>query len=161
MSDMSPAKKAWSTGGMVFAAAMMLMIGLFQFFQGLAAVLKGGFFIAGENYAFSIDTSAWGWIHMIMGVLLVIAGYFLFTGSDWARAIAIFLAVLSAVTQFFFLPYYPFWALLIIALDVFVIWAVATAPRDYSDDMSDTTTAPMSDTTTTPTSGTTTTPTEM
>ena len=60
---------------------------------------------------------------------MALAGFFLFSGAGWARAVGIVLAVLSAIANFFFLPYYPIWSLVIIALDVFVIWALATVRR--------------------------------
>ena len=68
--------------------------------------------------------TAWGWIHFLLGILLVITGWALFARKLWAAMAAIVLAMLSAIENFFFIPYYPWWALLIIALDVWVIWAV-------------------------------------
>jgi hypothetical protein len=129
MTQMSPAKRDWSEGGMVFAAVMLVLLGVMQFAQGLAAIIKDSFYVVSPNYAFALDTTGWGWIHMIVGILVAVTGFFLFTGADWARGVGIGLAVLSAIAQFFFMPYYPLWALVIIALDVFVIWALATAPR--------------------------------
>jgi hypothetical protein len=123
-------KQAWARGGMIFGATMMLVIGVFQIFLGIAAIVEDQFFVVGQNYAYDVDTTAWGWIHLGIGALAVLAGLFLFTGRMWARVIAIGLAALSAIANFFFLPYYPLWSLLIIALDVFVIWAVATARVD-------------------------------
>jgi hypothetical protein len=116
---------AWATGGVVFAATMMIMIGLFQVFQGLAAIIEDEFFLVLPNYAFDIDITGWGWIHLILGVLVTLAGFYLSAGSRVAGAVAIALAGLAALANFFFIPYYPFWSLLIIALAVFVIWAVA------------------------------------
>lgn len=115
---------------MVFAATMFLIIGIFQILQGLAAIIKGEFFVTTRNYAFSVDTTAWGWIHLILGIAITVVGWFLFTGASWARGAGIALAVISAVANFFFLPYYPWWALLIIALDVYVIWALTAARFD-------------------------------
>ena len=122
----SPAKQAWAHGGLVFAATMLVIVGAFQFFQGIAAIAKGGFFVAGPNYAYAINTTAWGWIHLLIGAAIAVVGYFVFTGADWARGAGIALAAFSALSQFFFLPYYPLWSLLIIAVDVFVIWSLAT-----------------------------------
>ena len=116
---------AWATGGLVFAAATMIIVGTFQAFQGLAAIIDDEFFVVGPNYAYNIDLTAWGWIYLILGILVVIAGFYLFAGSPVAGTVAIVLAGLAAVANFFFIPYYPFWSLLIIALAVFVIWAVA------------------------------------
>lgn len=128
MTGMSPAKRGWSEGGLVFAAVMLLLLGVMQFFQGLAAIIKDSFYVVAPNYTYELDTSAWGWIHLILGALIAVTGFFLLTGASWARGVGIGIAALSAISQFFFLPYYPLWALVIIAMDVFVIWALATAP---------------------------------
>ena len=121
------AKQGWANGGMVFAATLMIVLGIYHVFLGIAAIVEDQFFVVGANYAYEIDTTAWGWIHLGVGALATVAGFFLFTGRTWARIVAITLAVVSAVANFFFIPYYPLWALLLIAMDIFIIWAVATA----------------------------------
>jgi hypothetical protein len=126
----SPAKHAWASGGTIFAATMLMVVGAFQFFQGIAAIAKGDFFVAGPNYVYSINVTAWGWIHLIIGALVAVTGYFVYTRAAWARGAGIALAAFSALSQFFFLPYYPVWSLIIIAIDVFVIWALATVGGD-------------------------------
>ena len=68
--------------------------------------------------------TAWGWIHLILGIVVTLAGMSLFAGRAWAAVLAICLAVISAVANFFFIPYYPFWAIVIIALDMWVIWSL-------------------------------------
>jgi len=125
----SPAS-IWATGGLVFAGVIMIMAGLYQVFVGIAAIAKDEFFVVAPNYAYNVDTTTWGWIHLILGVIVAIAGFFVFRGAYWARGVGIFLAVLSAIANFFFMPYYPLWAIVIIAFDVFIIWALATAPRE-------------------------------
>jgi hypothetical protein len=119
-----PELSGWAAGGVGFAAVMMLMIGVFQIVAGVAAIVEDDFFVVGREYAFDLDVSAWGWLHLIIGVVLVFAGLGLFGGQGWAGVTAIILATLSAVANFFFIPYYPFWAILVIALDVWVIWAL-------------------------------------
>jgi hypothetical protein len=119
-----PEVSGWAFGGLTFAATMLVVIGIFQAIAGLAAIFDDGFYVVTENYAFDLDPSAWGWIHLLLGILLVVTGYFLFARAAWAGIVAITLAVLSAVANFFFIPYYPFWAILVIALDVWVIWAL-------------------------------------
>ena len=114
----------WAVGGITFAAVMLVTIGIFQIVNGFVAIFDDGFYVVTENYTFDLDTTAWGWIHLLIGILFVLAGYGLFTGATWAAVTAIVLAVVSAVANFFFIPYYPFWSLLIIALDVWVIWAL-------------------------------------
>ncbi|MGD9572547.1 MAG: hypothetical protein AB7V62_11710 [Thermoleophilia bacterium] len=114
----------WALTGVVFAAVMLVVIGLFQFFGGLAAIANGDFFVVGEEYVYDIDVSAWGWVHLILGVVMIAAGYALFRRQVWGAVVAIALASLSAVVNFLFIPYYPFWSIVVIALDVFVIWAI-------------------------------------
>jgi hypothetical protein len=85
------------------------------------------------HYLFQFDATTWGWIHLVIGLLAAFAGWGLLSGRTWARAAAITLAVLSAIANFLFIPYYPFWSLLIITLDIFVIWAVAAHGGDLRE----------------------------
>jgi uncharacterized membrane protein len=114
----------WAVGGITFAATMMLLIGAFQIIAGIVAIVDDEFFVVVRSYTFNLDTTAWGWIHLVLGVLLVLAGFGLIRRATWAGVTALFLCVLSAIDNFFFIPYYPFWSLLIIGLNVWVIWAL-------------------------------------
>jgi hypothetical protein len=114
----------WAIGGVWFAATIMLMVGIFQAIAGLAAIFDDKFYVVTRNYTFDLDVTAWGWIHLIIGIVVAWAGFALFSRKPWAGVVAITLAMLSAVANFFFIPYYPFWAILVIALDVWVIWAL-------------------------------------
>jgi hypothetical protein len=124
---------SWAVGFILFAAIMMIMTGFFQLLAGLVAIFENEFYVATRNYLFQFDATTWGWIHVLVGLLLAFAGWSLMSGRTWARAVAITLAVLSAVANFLFIPYYPFWSLLIIALDVFVIWAVVAHGGELRD----------------------------
>jgi hypothetical protein len=123
---------SWANGFILFACLMMIMVGIWQALQGLVAIFENEFYVATRNYLFEFDATTWGWIHLILGLLVAFAGYGLVSGRTWARVVAITLAVLSAIANFLWLPYYPFWALLIISVDVFVIWAVAAHGREVS-----------------------------
>jgi hypothetical protein len=101
-----------------------VMIGVFQGLAGLAAIVNDEFFVIGRNYTFDLDVSTWGWIHLLLGILVFLAGLALFRGRAWAGVVALVLAMLSAIANFFFIPYYPWWSLLIIALNVWVIWSL-------------------------------------
>lgn len=117
-------------GGVVLAGTIMIMNGVFQFFEGLAAVVKKDFYVAARPYVFEFNVTTWGWIHLILGVVLVVTGMCLLAGQTWARVAGVALAMLSAVSNFMFLPYYPIWAVVVILLDVLVIWAlVAYEPK--------------------------------
>jgi hypothetical protein len=116
--------------GVVFAGTVMLLVGGFQMLQGLAALLQDSFFVVSDDYAFEIDVTAWAWTHLIVGSIVLLAGFFVFTGALWARIIGIVLAVISAVVNFFYIPYYPFWSILIIAVCIVAIWGLCTQTRD-------------------------------
>jgi hypothetical protein len=119
------ATSGWAVGFILFAAIMMIMAGVFQALAGLVAIFENEFYVATRNYLFQFDATTWGWVHLLVGLLVAFAGWGLLSGRTWARVVGITLAVLSAIANFLFIPYYPFWALLIITLDVFVIWAIA------------------------------------
>jgi hypothetical protein len=114
----------WAIGGVTFAATVMVVIGIFQAFAGLAAIIEDDLYVLGREYAYDLDVTAWGWIHLILGIVVALSGIYLFAGRAWAVIVAIVLAMVSAIANFFLIPYYPWWALLVIALDVWVIWAL-------------------------------------
>ena len=116
----------WAQGVAVFAAAMLLTVGMFQAFQGIVAIANDDVFVSLPNYTFAFDTTTWGWIHLVLGVVFVAVGYFLFSGNAWARGVGIGIASLSAFVNFLWLPYYPLWAIVVIAVDVLIMWALAT-----------------------------------
>jgi hypothetical protein len=122
-----------AVGFILFAAVMMIMAGVFQALQGLVGIFENEFYVPTRNYLFQFDATTWGWTHLLVGLLVAFAGWGLLSGRTWARVAAITLAVLSAIANFAFIPYYPFWSLLIIALDIFVIWAVAAHGGELRD----------------------------
>jgi vacuolar-type H+-ATPase subunit I/STV1 len=117
---------AWAVGLVTFAGIMMIMIGAFQAFTGLVALFQNQFYLSTPNYLITVDTTTWGWIHMTLGVLVLLAGIALLAGQTWARIVGVVLAALSAFANFTFIPYSPIWSLTIIALDTFVIWALVS-----------------------------------
>jgi hypothetical protein len=114
----------------VFAAVMLMMIGAFQAIQGLIALANDTFYVVGQEYIFQFDVTRWGWIHLILGVVVAVAGYFVLQAKGWARTVGVIVAGVSALFNFAWLPYYPVWSILIIALNVFVIWALTVRGRD-------------------------------
>ena len=114
----------WATGAIIFAAALLLLIGSFQIVAGLVAIFDDEFYVVTRNYTFDLDTTVWGWIHLLVGILLVVTAWGLGSGRTWARVTGIVLAIVSAIENFFFIPYYPWWSILVIAFDVWVIWAL-------------------------------------
>jgi hypothetical protein len=129
----SEGTSAWAAGFTLFAALMMIMAGCFQAFIGLIAIFENEFYVTTRNYLFQFDATTWGWIHLILAVIVGLAGMALLAGQTWARVVGIILAVLSAIANFLFIPYYPIWSLLIITLDVFVIWALAAHGREIGE----------------------------
>jgi hypothetical protein len=123
----------WAVGFTVFAAVMMIMVGAWQALAGLIAIFENEFYVPTRNYLFQFDATAWGWIHLVLGLIVAFAGWGLLSGQTWARIVGITLAALSATANFLFIPYYPFWALLIIAIDVLVIWALAAHGRQFKE----------------------------
>jgi hypothetical protein len=119
-----PGPAGWVVGMSVFVALVMMMVGFFHAVEGLAALFDNEIYTVGVRYVFSFDVTVWGWIHLVAGVLLVAAGLAMRTRQLWARSVGIAFASLSMIASFLFIPYYPVWSLLIIALDFFTIWAL-------------------------------------
>ena len=110
----------------MFAASLLIMVGIFQALQGLAAIINNERFVVTGNYIYKLDITGWGWIHLILGLVFIGVGVAMIMGQTWSFVAAMVVAVLSAVAQFMWLPYYPVWAIVIIALDVAIIWALVT-----------------------------------
>lgn len=129
--DMRPSAPTDLSGGadsgVFFGATMLVVIGVFQVIQGLAAIMNDEFFAETHDYTFQVDVTVWGWLHLALGILLIVGGVSLFRGSRMAGIFATVLAGLGAIANFVFLPYFPFWALLIILLNIWVIWSIATS----------------------------------
>src|SRR5829696_1397171 len=123
----------WAVSFTLFAAIMMLMSGTFQALAGLVAIFENEFYVATRNYLFQFDATTWGWIHLLVGLIVAFAGWGLLSGRTWARVVGITVALVSATANFLFIPYYPFWALTIITLDIFVIWAIAAHGGELRD----------------------------
>ena len=111
---------------------MMVMSGGFQAFAGLVALFENEFYVATRDYLFQFDATAWGWIHLLGGLLIAAGGSRGDGGPDLGPGGRNHRGGAERASQLRFIPYYPFWALTIIALDVFVIWALAAHGRDVT-----------------------------
>jgi hypothetical protein len=120
----------WASGFAMFAGVLMIVAGLWSVLAGTAAILGDEVYVITPEYVYSFDLTSWGWIHLILGALLAVAGVGVVQGATWARVVGIAVASLSALVNFAFIPYYPIWSILIIALDVVVIGALATYWRE-------------------------------
>jgi hypothetical protein len=126
-----PAESAGGALGLLFVASpLIVMAGLFQIIKGLSAIINDSFFVVPPHYAYHLAPTVWGWIDLLLGILAIFTGVFLWSGMAWPRIVTMILALLSAVANFFSLPYYPVWSLLIIALDVVLIWSMVAYSRD-------------------------------
>lgn len=112
--------------GTIGAMVLMLVAGALQILEGISAIEYDDIIVVGPHYTYQWNATGWGVIHIVIGALLVLAAVALITGQFWARALAIVLAAASIVANFLWLPHNPWWSILIIALDAFLIWAVAT-----------------------------------
>ncbi|MCG7286377.1 hypothetical protein MHY85_10385 [Cellulomonas sp. ACRRI] len=130
---MSERRSGLAVGMTVFAGTIMIMIGVMHVFQGIVALVNDTFYVAGEEWVLQLDVTSWGWVHLILGAVVALAGFFVFSGAVWARTIGVIMAVLSGLASFAWLPYYPVWALVVIALDVFVIWALTAHGREIAE----------------------------
>lgn len=111
-------------GWIYFAGTMMLIGGTLGIIYGLVALLNDQWVVFGNANAVYLDLTAWGWVHLIIGALIVLAGFGVFTGNIMARALGVFAAAISMIANFLWLPVYPFWAIVIIVIDALVIWAL-------------------------------------
>jgi hypothetical protein len=121
-----------AVGAIMFAGIMMMMSGVFSAFSGIVALAKDDFYLVLPNYVLEVDPTTWGYIHLILGIVVALAGFFVLTGKTWARVIGIIAATVSAFANFAFIPYYPIWSILIITVDVIIIWALAAHGRAMS-----------------------------
>jgi hypothetical protein len=126
------APSSWAIGFTAFAGVIMIMAGGFQSLSGISALAKDDFYVTTPNYVLNLDATQWGWTHLILGLVVLFAGFAVLSGKTWGRVVGIILAVLSALVNFAFIPVYPFWSITIIALDVFIIWALAAHGRDIA-----------------------------
>ncbi len=119
------AEDGLAAGGVTFAGVLMLVNGVLAVLQGIAAIAEDDVYGRIGDYVYKINLTGWGWILLIVGVVSAAAGGGILKGAAWARVTGILLASVSLALQFLFLPYAPVWSIVLIAIDVFVIWALA------------------------------------
>jgi hypothetical protein len=111
-------------GWIWFAGLMLIMLGTFNVIQGFAAVFTDDVFIPTEAGAIVLDVTGWGWVHLIVGLLALLAGFGLFSGATWARVFAVIVVMINAIAQLASLNFHPVWSIIVITLDVLIIWAL-------------------------------------
>jgi hypothetical protein len=124
----------WAAGWATFAGIMLIMLGIFHAISGLAEVIDPDAYLVGvsDDYVFKFSSDAWGWIHLIGGIIVFFAGFAVFRGAVWGRTVGVIIALVSAFAAFAWLPYAPVSAIVIIAIDITVIWALTAHGRDVT-----------------------------
>lgn len=130
-------------GWTMFAGTLMLLAGFFGMIAGFAGILNDevygivpaiGTSTTGDFYFLQLDTTTWGWVHLLVGLILLLAGFAVFRGAVWARTVGVLLAAGNMLVWFAFLPWYPVWAVIVIAMDIAIIWALTVHGRDIASD---------------------------
>lgn len=123
---------AW-TGWVVFAGVMMMIAGVLWTIQGLVAVFKNDIVIFGEEGALFLNVTGWGWVHILLGLLLLLSGILVVSGNMFGRTMAVIIVTLSIIVNFIWLPVYPIWSIVIITIDVFILYAVIVHGRELKN----------------------------
>jgi hypothetical protein len=118
----------------VFAASMMILVGGLQALQGLVAIFDDGYnAVTSSGLVVDVDYTVWGWLHLTLGVLILLSGLGVLSGNVAARAVGVVLAVLSMVVNFAYMQATPAWSCIAIAIDVFVVYALVVHGGELRD----------------------------
>jgi hypothetical protein len=115
--------------GATLAAILMILGGIFGSLQGIALIAKGSFYVQPKNYWINTSASTWGWILLIVGVVVLAAGIGVFSAAAWARWLGILMASVQAVANFLFIPVQPWWSFTLILLDLWIIHSLLVHRR--------------------------------
>jgi hypothetical protein len=118
------------TGWIAFAGVMMIIGGCLNLFYGIVAAVNDEWVVWTNRAAVYLDVSEWGWVHIVLGTIVLLAGIGVFSGNILARIVGVVVAALSLLANFLFIPAYPLWALTVITIDVLVIWALTAHGRE-------------------------------
>lgn len=110
-------------GASVFAGAMLMLSGPLSILMGASGIALDNLFAASQ-YAYRFNLTSWGWIHLVVGVALVVAGLGVLTNQSWGRGAGVAVAGISLITQFMFVPYYPLWSIPVMTLDLLIVFAL-------------------------------------
>lgn len=125
-------QSGWAVGWTIYAAVWMWILGFFHALAGFAGIVEDEILVATPNYLLQFDVTTWGWIHLILGIVVLIAGFAVFNGSVWARTVGVVVATVSIISNFAWLPYQPWWSIIMMAAGAFVIWALTAHGRDIA-----------------------------
>jgi hypothetical protein len=121
-----------TSGNYTFAGMLAIMLGGFNIVEGFFALLNDKYVGLANGQFYVFDRTGWGWLHIILGVIMLFVGFGILSAQTWARVAGIILAIIAAIVQMLYLPIFPFWALINIALLVFVIYSLTASPRTNS-----------------------------
>ncbi|MGH9233130.1 MAG: DUF7144 family membrane protein [Acidimicrobiales bacterium] len=121
------------TGWISFAGVMLIIGGSLNLFYGVVAAVNDEWVVFANRANVYLDVSQWGWVHIILGIIVLLAGVGVFSGNFLARMVGVLVAGVSMLVNFAFIPVYPFWALTVITIDVLVIWALMAHGREMRD----------------------------
>ncbi len=122
----------WAMGWATFAAILLMLGGVWGAIVGIAGIAEDEFFVVTPDWVFQFDATAWGWIHLIAGIVLFLSGIGIFSGNVLARTVGVIVAGVSAIVNFAWMPYYPVWSIVAIAVDIAIIWALTAHGRDLA-----------------------------
>lgn len=130
---MSEQRSTAAAGWIMFAGVILITVGFFQAFAGLVAILNDEFYVVTRDYVVQLDATSWGWIHLIVGIIVLACGFGVFSGNVLARTVGVLAAIGSMVAMFLWLPWYPIWAIIVITMDFAIIWALTVHGRDLAE----------------------------
>ena len=133
MSTRQDAPSGFAVGVTAAAGILLIIGGVCQAFQGIVAIAQNEFYVTTQKWVFKFDVTTWGWVHILIGLIGAATGVALLYGASWARIVGVIIAAVSVIANFLWLPYYPLWAVIIIAVDLFVIWALMTSWQDMKN----------------------------
>ena len=111
--------------GIITAAAVVLILtGVMHAMEGVVGLVTNEFYVVTRQWLFQFDVTSWGWVHVLVGMIGAVTGVALLYGASWARILGVIIAAVSVIANFLWLPYYPLWGVIIVAFDLFVIWAL-------------------------------------
>lgn len=130
MTQPTSTEQEWAAGLTAFAAIFMMISGVVTAIQGIVALANSEFYVVGQEYTFEFDITAWGWILLLLGIAVAAVGVFLYMEQTWARWTALVIVAISMIANFAWVPYYPVWGIIVLALDGAVIWALTIDTRE-------------------------------
>jgi hypothetical protein len=132
-----PEATGW-VGWIIFAGIMMVMLGTFQAIEGLVAIFNDKYFVVPRSgLVVSVDYTTWGWVHLLLGIIVALAGLGVMAGQMWARLVGILVALVSAVVNIAFLAANPVWSTILITVDILVIYALTVHGKETKAEYSD------------------------